>query len=319
MTINAKVIGTGSYLPEKVVTNTDFKDIDTSDEWIQERTGIKTRCFARADETTSMMAIEAAKAALKDAKISIDEIDAIMVATVTPDLTTPATAMIVQRELGMTRGAAFDVSAACSGFLYALSIADSLIKTQKYKKMLVIGAEKLTAITDFTDRSTCVLFGDGAGAVVLSATEEKDAGILDVILRSDGRQVDLLKTTGGVSSTGMPGVIYMNGREVFKHAVTNLVAIADEILEKNGLAGADVDWFVPHQANQRIISATADRLKMPMDRVILTVDHHANTSAASIPLAFDEARKAGKIKKGDLVLMDAMGAGMTWAAALIRM
>lgn len=319
MTISARIIGTGSYTPKKEVKNTDFTGIETSDEWIRERTGIKSRFFAAKNETTSQMAVAAAKDALKTAGKKIEEIDAIIVATITPDLTTPATAMIVQRELGMTRGMAFDVQAACSGFVYALSVADGLIKTGKYKRMLVIGAEKLTALTDFKDRSTCVLFGDGAGAVVLEAAEEKGVGIIDIILRSDGRQVDLLKTSGGVSTTGTIGTIMMEGREVFKHAVTNLVAIADEILQKNNLTGKDVDWFVPHQANERIITATAQRLEMPMERVILTVDHHANTSAASIPLALDEACKKGKIKKGDLVLMDAMGAGMTWAAALVRM
>lgn len=319
MSVRSKIIGTGSYLPEKVVKNTDFTDIETSDEWIRERSGIETRHFSAKGETTGDMAVKAGLDALKDAGLKPEDIDAVIVATTTPDFSTPGTSAKVQGLLGIKKGFAFDIQAACSGFVYGVSIADAMIRVGNAKRVLLIGAETLTSITDFKDRSTCVLFGDGAGAVILEATEEKEVGVIDTLLRADGSLLDLLKADGGVSSTGTAGVIKMAGREVFKHAVVNLAAIADEILKKNGLEGKDVNWFIPHQANKRIITATAERLGMPLERVVITVDHHANTSSASIPLAFDEARKSGKIKKGDLVLIDAMGAGMTWAAALIKM
>ena len=324
MTVTRSVIlGCGSYLPSRVVSNDDLaKIIDTSDAWIVERTGIKRRHIASEGETTSDLALEAAKRALKHADIGAADLDLVIVATTTPDETFPSTATKIQARLGMTRGAAFDVQAVCTGFIYGLSVADNFIRAGQAKTVLVIGAETMSRILDWTDRGTCVLFGDGAGAAVLSASEGKgtnaDRGILNTKIFSDGRLHDLLYTDGGVSSTKAAGHLRMQGKEVFKHAVTNIASAIQQSTEAAGLTPHDIDWFVPHQANQRILDGTARKLGIEPKRVISTISEHGNTSAASVPLALTAAVQDGRIKRGDLVLMEAMGGGFTWGAALVR-
>lgn len=323
--IRSIIAGVGGYLPEKVLTNLDLeKMVETSDAWIQERTGIRSRHIAADDQTTSTLATKAAEEALKNAGISGEDLDLIILATTTPDDTTPATAMRVQAGVGAVNAFAFDVQAACSGFMYALSVADKFIKAGGVKNALVIGAETLSRIVDWSDRNTCVLFGDGAGAVILQAKEFNEAsidteGVLDVVLHSDGRLRDLLTTTGGVSRTQTAGYVHMEGREVFRHAVTNLSNVAQEVIDRVGVTLSDIDYLVPHQANIRIIEGTAKKLDMDLDKVVITLPEQGNTSAASIPLALYEGVKSQKLKKGNLVLLDAMGAGFTWAAALIRL
>ena len=316
------VAGCGAYLPAKTLTNADLaKMVDTSDDWIVQRTGIEERHVAAEGETTSDLALAAVKPALEAAGISGADLDLIVLATTTPDQTFPATAVTIQQALGMTSGAAFDVQAVCSGFVYALSVADNFIKVGQAKRALVVGAETFSRILDWTDRGTCVLFGDGAGALVLEAKSEAEAagrGILSTHLHSDGRFQDILYVDGGPSSTQTVGKLRMNGKEVFRHAVKNLADIVDETLAANGLKPEDIDWLVPHQANQRIIDGTARKLGMSTEKVVSTIARHGNTSAASIPLALAEAVGDGRIKRGDLVLTEAMGGGLTWGAALIR-
>lgn len=319
----SRIIGTGAYLPKRVVTNDELAaQVDTSDEWIVQRTGIRQRHFAAKDQKTSDLAISAADAALSAAGVRPDQIDLVVLATATPDQTFPATATRVQAGLDLGSSTAFDVQAVCSGFIYALAVADNFVRLGQADRALVIGAETFSRILDWEDRSTCVLFGDGAGAVVLSAEEGQggtdDFGILTTHLHSDGRQHDLLYVDGGVSSTRTVGHVRMAGREVFKHAVVRLAEVVDEALEATGLQSSQIDWLVPHQANKRIIDATAKKLGMDSDRVVMTVERHANTSAASVPLALDTAVKDGRIKPGDLVMMEAMGGGFTWASALAR-
>ncbi|HJN23197.1 MAG TPA: beta-ketoacyl-ACP synthase III [Rhodospirillales bacterium] len=319
----SRVIGCGSYLPERVLTNDELaRELDTSDEWITVRTGIRQRHIAAEGELTSDLAYQAARRALKSAAIGAEEIDLIVLATTTPDNTFPATATKVQALLDIRHGAAFDVQAVCTGFLFALSTADSFIRTDQAKTALVLGAETFSRIIDWRDRSTCILFGDGAGAVVVRAGEAGDGGqkrgILSFHLHSDGRQRKLLFVDGGPSSTQTVGTVKMSGREVFKHAVANLADVTLEALKANGLTIGDIDWLVPHQANKRILESTARKLGLPAERVVVTIDRHANTSAASIPLALDEALGDGRIRPGHLVLMEAMGAGMTWGASLVR-
>lgn len=322
--MKAVIRGVGHYLPKRVLTNFDLeKMVETSDTWIRERTGIQTRHIASEDEYTSTLAINAAKEALSDAKMTGEDIDMIILATTTPDDTTPATAVKVQEAINMTHGCAFDVQAACSGFMYAMSVANQYILSGSARNVLIIGAETLSRIVDWKDRNTCVLFGDGAGAAVLGvATEEEEvsgAGILDVIIHSDGRFRHLLTTTGGVSRTQTAGYVLMEGREVFRHAVTNLADVADEVLKRANVDVKDVDYLVPHQANVRIIEGTAKKLGIEMDKVILTLPQQGNTSAASIPLALYEGIKSGRLQRGQLILLDAMGGGFTWAGALIRL
>ncbi|TIX51868.1 beta-ketoacyl-ACP synthase III [Alteraurantiacibacter aquimixticola] len=314
--------GCGSALPANCVSNDELaKRVDTSDEWIRERTGITQRYIAGEGETTATLATEAARRALEDAGMTIGEIDLIVLATATPDVTFPATATIVQKELGGAGFPAFDVAAVCSGFLYALGTADSMIRSGMSKNALVIGAETMSRILDWEDRATCVLFGDGAGAFVISAEDlpdDSDKGVLATQLHADGEHKDLLYVDGGPSSTGTVGHLRMRGREVFRHAVTNLAQVLSDVIEKAGFTATQVDWVVPHQANLRILDATARKLGLPMDKVVVTVDKHANTSAASVPLAFDVAWRDGRIKRGDLVLLEAMGGGFTWGASLLR-
>jgi 3-oxoacyl-[acyl-carrier-protein] synthase-3 len=321
--IRAKVIGCGAALPANIVTNDDLaKRVDTSDEWIRERTGIRQRYIAADGEKTSDLALGAARAALSDAGIAVEALDMIICATTTPDESFPATATVVQARLGMTRGAAFDVQAVCSGFIYGLSVADSLIRTGSARTILVIGAETMSRLLDWSDRATCVLFGDGAGAVVLQAYEGKgdnsDPGILNTKLFSDGRLHDMLYADGGVSSTQTVGKLRMQGKEVFKHAVTNIAAAITASAEAANIPISEIDWFVPHQANQRILDGTARKLGIDPAKVISTVAQHGNTSAASVPLALVTAVQDGRIKRGDLILLEAMGGGFTWGAALIR-
>ena len=321
--IRSVVQGCGAYLPAKVVTNAELaKKMDTSDEWIQQRTGIKQRHMAADGEMTSDLALKAAERALAHAGMKVADLDLIVLATATPNETFPATATVVQKELGMTGGAAFDIQAVCAGFVYGVSVADSLLKTGMGSTALVIGAETFSRILDWNDRGTCVLFGDGAGAIVLKAEEGKgstaDRGILANALHSDGRQHDILYVDGGPSSTRTTGFLRMEGKEVFKHAVVNMAAVVGEVLEKAGLATKDIDWLVPHQANKRIIDGTGRKLGLPPERVVVTVDKHANTSAASIPLALDTAVKDGRIKKGDLLLLEGIGGGLAWGASLVR-
>ena len=323
MTIRSVVIGSGHYLPENCVTNEDMtKIVDTTNEWIIERTGIEQRYLAADGETTSMLATKAAEAAIKNAGIDPTSIDLIVLATATPDYTFPSTATQVQAALGIHGGAAFDVQAVCSGFVFALATADNFIKAGSAKRALVIGAETFSRILDWTDRTTCVLFGDGAGAVLLDAQEgagtNDDRGILCTHLRSDGQHRDKLFVDGGPSSSMTTGHLRMEGREVFRHAVANLAETVEETFKKSGVGPDQIKWFVPHQANRRIIDATAKKLNIDPSRVVVTVDQHGNTSAASIPLALSVARQDGRIENGDLVLIEAMGGGFTWGSALIR-
>lgn len=318
----AVVKGVGHYLPERVVPNAAFeKTLDTTDEWIRSRSGIERRHFAAEGETTSDLATRAAEAALTDAGISAEQIDAIVLATSTADLTFPSAATMVQARLGMTNGYAFDVQAVCAGFVYALSNANALIVSGQAKRVLVIGAETFSRIMDWTDRSTCVLFGDGAGALVLEHEEgegtPQDRGILSVDLNSDGRYKDLLYVDGGVS-TQTTGHLRMQGNQVFRHAVEKLAQTAETALDKAGLSSADVDWIVPHQANIRIIQGTAKKMGLPMDKVVVTVQDHGNTSAASIPLALSVGKARGQIKTGDLVVTEAIGGGLAWGAVVLR-
>ncbi|MDG5747067.1 ketoacyl-ACP synthase III [Qipengyuania sp. XHP0207] len=320
--IRSVITGTGSALPAKCVTNAELAErVETSDDWIVDRTGIRQRYIAGEGEYTSTLATEAARAALEAASIDAAEIGLIVLATATPDHTFPATATQVQAALGCGGGVAFDVQAVCSGFLYALATADSLLRTGMAQKALVIGAETFSRILDWEDRTTCVLFGDGAGAVVLEARDvaEDGPGILASRLHAEGAHKDMLYVDGGPSTTGTVGHLRMRGREVFRHAVVNLADVLKEVLDDTGLAASDIDWVVPHQANARILDATARKLDLPPEKVIVTVDRHANTSAASVPLALDVAMRDGRIKAGDLVMFEAMGGGFTWGASLARM
>jgi 3-oxoacyl-[acyl-carrier-protein] synthase-3 len=321
--IRSVVAGTGAYLPGKILTNADMaKIVDTTDEWILERTGISERRIAADGETTSDLAFNASVDALKAAGIEASDLDLIVCATTTPDDTFPAAATHVQRRLGMVKGAAFDVQAVCSGFIYALNVADNFIRVGQAKNVLVIGAETMSRLLDWTDRTTCVLFGDGAGAVVLTAHEGQgtaaDQGVLSSHIYSDGRLRDLLYVDGGPSTTQTTGHLRMAGKEVFKHAVTNISAAIMAALDANGFQASDIDWFVPHQANRRILEATAKKIGLRPESVVMTVGKHGNTSAASIPLALHEAVTDGRVKRGDLVLLEAMGGGFTWGSSLIR-
>lgn len=317
------VLGTGAALPKRAMSNEEIaKVVDTSDEWIVARTGISNRYIAAPEETTSSLATAAARQALEAAGVDAREIDLIVLATATPDQTFPATATIVQHNLGCNGGVAFDVAAVCSGFLYALSVADSMIRAGAADRALVIGSETFSRILDWEDRATCVLFGDGAGAIVLEAQDtdpESGAGILASKLHADGAHNQLLYVDGGPSTTGTVGKLRMAGSEVFKHAVTNLANVLKEVLEETGVEADEIDWVVPHQANIRILQATARKLGLPAEKVIVTIDRHANTSAASVPLALDAAVRDGRIKQGDLVMLEAMGGGFTWGASLVRM
>ncbi len=319
--ITSCVSGVGSALPKRIMTNHDLaKIVDTSHEWIVERTGIHARHIAGEGETTRSLAVEAAQKAMAAAGLGADDIDLIVLATSTPDFTFPATATLVQADLGIRNGAAFDVQAVCSGFVYALVTADALLKAGQARHALVIGSETFSRILDWTDRGTCVLFGDGAGAFVLSATEgDGSMGILASKVRADGRFNDKLYVDGGPSTTKTVGHLRMEGKEVFKHAVINIASVMDEVMKSAGVKPDDVDWFVPHQANRRILDSTAKKLGLAEDRIVLTLDKHGNTSAASIPLAFDVAVKDGRIRPGHLVLLEAMGGGFTWGAALIQL
>jgi len=325
------VMGCGSYLPERVVTNAELAErVDTSDDWIQTRTGIKQRHIAADGELTSDLALAAAERALAHAEVDASEVDLVVLATTTPDSTFPATATKVQYKLGMTNGAAFDVQAVCSGFVFGLAVADNFIKAGQAKTVVLIGAETFSRILDWEDRGTCVLFGDGAGAIVMRAANgadqtasaeaghNRERGVLSTHLHSDGSTNDLLYVDGGPSSTQTVGHVRMIGREVFRNAVTNLADIVGETLDANGLTMDDVDWLVPHQANRRILDSTAKKLGMLQEKIVVTVERHANTSAASIPLALDQAVRDGRIQKGDLVLMEAMGGGLTWGSGLVR-
>ena len=321
--LRSVVTGLGSYLPQRIVSNADFeKMLDTTDEWIVQRTGIRQRHMADEEERTSVLGLHAAKAALADAGLSGSDLDLIIVATATPDYTFPAVATQIQAGLGMLQGAAFDVQAVCSGFVYALTVADKFLVSGSHKRALVIGAETFSRLLDWTDRTTCVLFGDGAGAVVLEAQEgdgtTKDRGILTSHLRSDGRYRDKLYVDGGPSSTKTTGHLRMAGREVFRHAVGMVTDVVTDAFSATKTSAAELDWFVPHQANRRIIDASAEKLGISPKKVVTTVELHGNTSAASIPLALAVARDDGRIKKGHLVMIEAMGGGFTWASALIR-
>ncbi len=320
--IRSVIRGSGSALPDRLVTNEELAEqVDTTNEWIVERTGIRQRYIAGEGETTSSLATAAAERALEAAGMSGNDIDLIVLATATPDQTFPATATRVQQALGCNGCIAFDVAAVCSGFLYALGTADSMLRTGMAKRALVIGAETFSRILDWEDRTTCVLFGDGAGALVLEAQDvaEDGPGVLDTKLHADGEHNQLLYVDGGPSTTGTVGKLRMKGREVFRHAVVNLANVLKETLAAAGVEAADIDWVVPHQANARILDATARKLGLPAEKVIVTVDQHANTSAASVPLAFDVGIRDGRIKKGDLVMFEAMGGGFTWGASLVRM
>lgn len=317
------ITGTGSYLPERIMTNDELAQIvDTSDEWIVARSGIKQRHIAAEGELTSDLGTNAAKKAMAAAGVGPEDIDLVLLATATPDETFPATATTIQRKLGIRHGFAFDVQAVCTGFIYALATADNFIKAGQANRALVIGAETFSRILDWEDRTTCVLFADGAGAIVIEASEEEgtnqDRGILTSHLHADGEHHDLLYVDGGPSSTQTTGHLRMAGREVFKHAVTNLASVVGEALEATGLEADDIDWLIPHQANKRIIDGTGRKLKMSPEKVVVTVDKHGNTSAASVPLALDEAVRDGRVKKGDVLLLEAMGGGFTWGSALVR-
>ena len=322
MSLRAVVTGCGHYLPARVVENAEFEaTLDTNDEWIRSRSGIERRHFAAEGENTSSMASAAARKALEDAGREADDVDAIIVATSTPDLTFPSAATMVQAELGMTSGFAFDVQAVCAGFVYALANANALIVSGQARRVLVIGAETFSRIMDWTDRSTCVLFGDGAGALLLEAQESngspEERGILATDLNSDGRYRELLYVDGGVS-TGTTGYLRMQGNQVFRHAVEKLAATANTAMERAGVSAEDVDWIVPHQANIRIIQGTAKKLNLPMERVVVTVQDHGNTSAASIPLALSVGRERGQIKEGDLIVTEAIGGGLAWGSVVLR-
>jgi 3-oxoacyl-[acyl-carrier-protein] synthase-3 len=322
MAFRSQFLGCGGYLPERIVTNAELaKTLDTSDEWIVQRTGISERHIAAPGQLTSDLAVRAARKALEAAQIEPNEVDLIVLATATPDNTFPATAAKVQAQLGIKKGAAFDVQAVCTGFIYALATADNFIKAGQAKTALVIGAETFSRILDWKDRGTCVLFGDGAGAVVLRAAPSNgsasERGTLSTHLHTDGSGYDLLYVDGGIS-TGTNGFLRMEGKEVFKHAVTRLAEVVDEALTANGLRASDIDWLVPHQANRRIIDAMGKKLGLAKEKVVLTIDRHANTSAASVPLALAEAAGDGRIQPGQLVLLEAMGGGLTWGAALVR-
>jgi 3-oxoacyl-[acyl-carrier-protein] synthase-3 len=321
--VRTVIKGVGGYLPTRVLTNEDLaKVVDTSDQWITERTGIKERRIAAEGELTSTMGAIAARRALDDAGVAPEDIDLIILATSTPDQTFPATAVTIQADLGITQGAAFDMQAVCSGFVFALATADTYMKSGLFKRALVIGSEAFSRLLDWEDRSTCVLFGDGAGAVVVEAQKLNgtltDKGILATCLRSDGRYRDKLYVDGGPSSTGTVGHLRMDGPEVFRHAVTKISEVIGTTLDQAGYKASDIDWFVPHQANRRILDGAAKKLGLDRDKIIITLDKHANTSAASIPLALSQGRSDGRIKPGDLVLIEAMGGGFTWGAVLIR-
>ena len=324
MTIRSVILGAGCYLPQRILTNTELaKMVDTSDEWIVQRTGIHQRRIAAAGENTSDLALHAARAALEHAKVDAKDIDLIVLGTSTPDNTFPATAVSVQAALGITKGAAFDIQAVCSGFVYGLSITDALLRSGAHKRALLIGAETFSRILDWTDRTTCVLFGDGAGAVVIEAQEQPgamtDRGVLTTHLRSDGHHKNKLYVDGGPSSTQTVGHLRMIGKEVFRHAVAMITDVVEDAFKATGYSAKTIDWFVPHQANKRIIDGSAHKLGIDAAKVVITVDRHGNTSAASIPLALCEGIADGRIKKGDLVLLEAMGGGFTWGAALVRM
>jgi 3-oxoacyl-[acyl-carrier-protein] synthase-3 len=321
--IRSVVSGSGAAKPRTVVTNADLASkIDTTDEWIRQRTGIEQRYIAEADETTASLGEEAARAAMADAGVTADDLDLIILATSTPNNTFPATAVNIQARLGMKHGAAFDMQAVCSGFVYAVTTADTYIKAGNVKRVLVIGAETFSRILDWEDRTTCVLFGDGAGAIVLEAQEgvglSNDRGVLTSHLRSDGSHREKLYVDGGPSTTQTVGHLRMQGREVFKHAVAMITDVIEDAFSATGLTAEDIDWFIPHQANRRIIDASAKKLNIASEKVVVTVNQHGNTSAASIPLAIDVAVKDGRLKQGDLVLLEAMGGGFTWGAVLVR-
>lgn len=325
MPLVSRVLGCGYYLPVERVTNDDLaaRGIETSDEWITQRTGIKARHFAAKGELTSDLALKATEAALKHAAIAASEIDLIVLATTTPDNTFPATATKVQAKLGLKGCAAFDIQAVCSGFVYALAMADNMLRLGQAKTALVIGAETFSRLLDWNDRTTCVLFGDGAGAVILRATEEPvqdkaTRGVLSTYLHADGSEYEQLYTDGGASSTQSTGVVHMNGSEVFKHAVRRLAEVVDETLTKSGVTASELDWLVPHQANKRIIDGVATKLNLPPEKVVLTIDRTGNTSAASIPIALGMAVEDGRIQPGQMILLEAMGGGFTWGAALVR-
>ncbi len=323
MVVRSVVTGCGAHLPERIVTNDELaRSVDTSDEWIFARTGIRERRIAAEDEKTSGLGAAAAEAALQSAGTAAEDIDLIVLATTTPDETFPATATQVQALIGATKAVAFDVQAVCSGFIFGLAVADSFIQTGRAETALVIGAETFSRIVDWQDRDTCVLFGDGAGAVVLRASNGAgtgaDRGILSTHLHSDGRLHDLLYTDGGPSSTQTVGQVRMVGKEVFRHAVANLASVLQEALTANGLETEDIDWLVPHQANKRILDSTARKLGLPPEKMVVTIERHANTSAASIPLALAEATSDGRIKPGDVVILEAMGGGFTWASSVVR-
>jgi 3-oxoacyl-[acyl-carrier-protein] synthase-3 len=322
MLVRSQIVGCGAYLPRRIVTNAELSTrVDTTDEWIVQRTGIRQRHVAAGGEKTSDLALEASRAALANAGLAVGDLDLIVLATTTPDNTFPATATKVQAGLGMARGAAFDVQAVCAGFVYALAVADNFIKAGQARTALVIGAETFSRILDWNDRGTCVLFGDGAGAVILKASTNPDPdarGVLSTHLHTDGRTYDLLYVDGGPSSNQQVGHVRMNGQEVFRHAVGKLAGVVDEALAANGLTASDIDWLVPHQANQRIIDGMARKLHLGPEKVVSTVARHANTSAASIPLALAEAAGDGRIKQGQIVLMEAIGGGLAWGACLAR-
>ncbi len=323
MVPRTRIVSCGAWLPEQVLTNADLeKLVDTSHEWIFQRTGICERRIAGKDEKTSDMAIAAGREAIENAGLAGSDVDAVIVCTSTPDNTFPSVAVSVQAALGIKPGPAFDLQAVCAGFLYGLTVADSLVRCGHARRILLIGAEKFSSIIDWTDRRTCVLFGDGAGAVLLEASEGKgtieDSGILSAHLYADGKHRDILYTDGGTATTGSSGHIQMDGKEVFRHAVKYMTEIVDEVLEKNSISADQIDWLIPHQANIRIIEGTAKKLKLPMERVVVTLDRQGNTSAASIPLALTDAVNGGKIKRGDLLLLEGLGGGLTWGAALVR-
>ena len=317
--IRSVVKGIGSYLPERILSNAELsKTVETSDEWIRERTGIGQRHIVADDQCTSDLGLEAAKAALDDAGMTADDIDLIVVSTTTPDYTFPSTATIIQHKLGIKHGAAFDLQAVCSGFIYGVNVVDSLLRTGTAKNALLIGAETFSRILDWEDRTTCVLFGDGAGAIVMSAEDGTDSGVLSTFIRSNGEHRELLYVDGGPSKTQTVGHVRMVGNQVFKYAVKDIAGAMQDCAKKAGIPISDIDWFVPHQANQRILNGVAKRLKLDPNQVISTVEFHANTSAASVPLAMYIAVKDGRIKRGDLVMLEAFGGGFTWGAALLR-